>query len=111
MTRQEKQIREVPKGFQIHGELLRAEACKIGHINETWSATYVQDGAQIRYLHQKINASVFKNPVALMKNIVRVTAHIRRKLEARGVKDLTHRVLTVVPARDGKSFWRDGAGE
>ena len=93
MTRPEKKLREISRHFQIDGEFLHAAACPAGHINETWSATYNQNGARVRYLHQKINRSVFANPVALMNNIVRVTAHLRRKLEARNVTDLARRTL------------------
>ncbi len=108
---QEAQLQEISRHFQIYGEILHAETCKIGHINETYSATYDQGGMRLRYIHQKINQTVFKDPVALMENVMRVTAHIRRKLEALGVKDITRRCLTVVPTRDGRSFYRDKAGE
>ena len=56
---------------------------KIGHINETYTATYDQGGTRVRYIHQKINRRVFKNPAAVMKNVMRVTTHLRRKLEAK----------------------------
>ncbi len=108
---QEAQLQEISRHFQIYGEILHAETCKIGHINETYSATYDQGGMRLRYIHQKINQTVFKDPVALMENVMRVTSHIRRKLESLGVKDITRRCLTVVPTRDGRSFYRDKAGE
>ncbi len=41
--------------FQIYGEILHAETLKIGHINETYTATYDQGGTRVRYIHQKIN--------------------------------------------------------
>jgi Ser/Thr protein kinase RdoA (MazF antagonist) len=111
MARPEKQLREISRHFQIGGEFLRAAACPTGHINETWSATYNQHGARVRYLHQKINQSVFANPVALMNNIVRVTTHLRRKLETRNAADRARRALAVVPARSGRPFHRDDDGE
>src|SRR5438876_890212 len=111
MAYQERQLQEISRQFQIYGEILHAETCKIGHINETYSATYNQGGTRVRYIHQKINKSVFKNPVALMKNLMRVTTHIRKKLEAGGTSDLTRRSLIVIPTRDGRSCWRDGEGE
>ena len=107
----EKQLQHISRQFQIYGEILHAETCKIGHINETYSATYNQGGTRVRYIHQKINTTVFKNPVALMRNVMRVTAHIRRKLEAQNAADLTRRSLIVVPTRDGQSFYRNGDGE
>lgn len=108
---QEAQLQNISKQFQIYGEILHAETCKIGHINETYSATYDQGGTKVRYIHQKINQSVFKDAAALMKNVVRVTTHLREKLLAQGAADITRRSLTLVPTRQGKSFYCDGAGE
>ena len=111
MAYQEKQLQEISKQFQIYGEILHAETFKIGHINETYSATYDQGGMRVRYIHQKINKSVFKNPASVMKNVVRVTSHIRKKLEAQNVRDLTRRSLIVIPTRDGQSYFRNGGTE
>ena len=111
MAYQEKQLQEISKQFQIYGEILHAETFKIGHINETYSATYDQGGMRVRYIHQKINKSVFKNPASVMKNVVRVTTHIRKKLEAQNVRDLTRRSLIVIPTRDGQSYFCNGGSE
>src|SRR3954465_7700929 len=107
MPYQEKQLKEISKEFQIYGEILHAETFKIGHINETYSATYDQGGTKVRYIHQKINQNVFKNPAAVMNNLMRVTTHLRKKLEDQKVRDITRRCLIVVPTRDGKSHFRD----
>lgn len=111
MAYQEKQLQEISKKFQIYGEILHAETLKIGHINETYTATYDQGGTRVRYIHQKINRNVFKNPVAVMKNVMRVTTHLRKKLEVRNYRDLTRRSLVVIPTRDGKSFYQNGDRE
>jgi len=111
MAYQEKQLQEISKKFQIYGEILHAETLKIGHINETYTATYDQGGTRVRYIHQKINKTVFKNPAAVMKNVMRVTTHIRKKQEARNVRDVTRRSLIVIPTRDGKSFFQNGGSE
>ncbi len=108
---EEKQLEEVSQQFHIYGHIMHAEPCKIGHINETYTATYNQGGTYVRYIHQKINQTVFKNPVAVMENVVRVTTHIRQKLVSQGLPDVTRRSLTVVPARDGNCFFRDRTGE
>lgn len=111
MAYQEKQLQEISRKFQIYGEILHAETLKIGHINETYTATYDQGGTRVRYIHQKINRNVFKNPVAVMKNVMRVTTHIRKKLETRSLRDLTRRSLIVIPTRDGKPFYQNGDSE
>jgi aminoglycoside phosphotransferase (APT) family kinase protein len=107
----ESQLQEISKQFQIYGEIMHAETCKIGHINETYSATYDQGGTRVRYIHQKINRTVFKDPETVMGNVVRVTNHLRAKLEALQARDITRRCLTIVPTRDGKPVYRDSAGE
>src|SRR5438046_5479328 len=111
MPYQESQLTQISKQFQIYGEILHAETCKIGHINETYSATYDQGGMRVRYIHQKINRNVFKNPALVMKNVMRVTTHIRKKQEARNIRDATRRSLIVIPTRDGRSFYQNGDTE
>lgn len=104
-------IEDISRQFQIYGEILHAEPCKIGHINETFAATYAQAGTRVRYIHQKINQSVFKDPESLMNNVTRVTSHIRSKLSRRGEKDVTRKALTLVPARDGRMYHKNGDGD
>ena len=111
MPYQEKQLQEISTQFQVYGDILHAETCKIGHINETYTATYDQGGTRVRYIHQKINRNVFRNPPALMNNVVRVTNHLRHKLEKRGLEDVTRRCITVVPTRMGENFYVDKSGE
>jgi Ser/Thr protein kinase RdoA (MazF antagonist) len=96
--------------FQIHGELVSAAPYGSGHINDTYAAVYFQGGATVRYVHQRINTNIFKDPVSLMNNIARVTEHQRRKLIAAGASEISRRALTLVPARDGKPFYRDAEG-
>src|SRR5437879_12229616 len=102
MAYQEKQLQEISKQFQIYGEILHAEPFKTGHINETYSATYDQGGTRVRYIHQKINKHVSKNPPAVMQNIMRVTTHFRRKLEAQDARHITRRSPVPITARHAR---------
>lgn len=95
-------IDSISRCFQIYGDLHHVEPCKIGHINETYIATYIQGGSRIRYIHQRLNTDVFRKPDEVMENILRVTRHQRLKLEVLGDKDISRRVLTVVPSRSGQ---------
>ncbi len=110
MAYKEQQLTDISKQFQIYGEILHAETCKIGHINETYSATYAQGGTSVRYIHQKINQNVFKKPSAVMSNVMRVTNHLRKKLEEQNVGHITRRCLTIVPTRKGTPLFRDRDG-
>ncbi|HAM71951.1 MAG TPA: mucin desulfatase [Verrucomicrobiales bacterium] len=96
--------------FQIEGEFREAHRIKVGHINETFAVTYQQAGRTVRYVHQTLNTSVFREPVPLMQNVLHVTQHLRRRLEERGERDLDRRALRVIPARDGLPFHVDATG-
>lgn len=93
--------------FAVDGDLTSAEPFGRGHINDSHLLTFrVADvGAAKRFLLQRINLAVFKNPPLLMKNIQRVRDHIRIKLESRGEAEMDRRVLTIVPTRDGQSHY------
>ena len=73
-----------------------------GHINETYAATYDQAGTRVRYVHQRINGHVFRDPLRLMDNVSRVLSHAAARLA--GLPDASRRALTLVPARDGRPF-------
>jgi Ser/Thr protein kinase RdoA (MazF antagonist) len=96
--------------FSIYGEWEELVPFGKGHINDTFVSTWNQGGTRLRYTHQRINHQVFTRPDEVMENILRVTAHIRQKLKALGTGDRSRRVLTVIPARDGKPWVRDSGG-
>jgi len=101
-------VRAVARQFQIHGEFLEASPYGSGHINDTYCAVFDQGGTRVRYIFQRINHNIFKTPVALMENVHRVTAHLAAKVA--GQPEANRRVLTLIPARDGKAFYRDAEG-
>ena len=101
-------VRAIAREIQLYGEFLEAIPYGTGHINDTYCVTFDQAGAPARYILQRINHNVFKNPVALMENVRRVTAHLAGKLA--GERDASRSVLTLVPARDGQAWVRDAQG-
>jgi hypothetical protein len=101
-------IQSLAAQFQIYGEYLGAEPFGSGHINDTYRATFNLGGTVVRYLLQRINHQIFKNPPALMENVQRVTEHIRGKLNFRG--DASRRVLTIIPTHDGQMLHHDAEG-
>ena len=100
-------VRQVAESFLAYGELLDVELYGSGHINDTFRATYDQGGTTVRYIHQRVNHSVFRDPVALMHNILGITSHIRRKLVEAGEKEVSRKTLTVIPTHDGQPYHRD----
>ena len=100
-------VRAVARQFQIYGEFLSAEPYGSGHINDTYCAVFDQSGIRVRYIFQRINHGIFKNPVALMENIQRVTEHLGKK--SVGESDQSRRVLTLIPASHRKPYYCDEA--
>jgi Ser/Thr protein kinase RdoA (MazF antagonist) len=101
---------EVARAFAIDGRFVSAERYGSGHINDTWAAAFERGGERVRYLVQRLNLHVFADPDALVANVARVTAHLRRKLADAGTGDVERRVLALVPARAGGLLHRDAAG-
>jgi len=103
-------ISTVSKQFDIPGDFMHAEPYGSGHINDTFVAAYEQRGTGRRYIIQRINHNIFKDPEALMANFVLVTQHIYNRLKQKGIYDVHRRVLTVIPSVDGKNYYRDSKG-
>ena len=103
-------LRTVADGFQIFGDLQVIEPYGSGHINDTYRVSVNLAGRPVHYLLQRINLSIFTDPVRLMENIRRVTEHQRAKLAAAGEAEPSRKALTIIPTRGGEPFLRDPEG-
>ena len=74
-----------------------------GHINRT----YLVDP---KYILQKINTDIFKNPTELMENIKGVTEFLKEKIIADGGNPLRE-TLTIIPTKEGHSYYKTSDGE
>ena len=103
------QLEDIAAQFLIHGDFVEARPYGSGHINDTFAVTMNQGGTPVRYIFQRMNDYVFRDPPALMDNIRRVTEHQRAKLA--DAPDASRRSLQLIPARDSRSYYRaaDGA--
>jgi hypothetical protein len=106
-----KTLKSVSAQFEIDGDFIYAEPYGSGHINDTFLMTMHQAGISVRYIVQRINHKIFKNPPKLMENIQRVTTHLRFKLIEDGFKDVSRRVLTLSMTKNGHSFYLDQDGQ
>ena len=98
-------IKEIISAFPDYGEISGYKPITAGHINDTYIVEYkLEDGSTQRYLLQRIKVNVFKKPIELMENVMGVTAHLRKKIEAYG-GDPSRETLTVYPAKDGKNYY------
>lgn len=105
MTNLKHDVRAIARQFEILGEFQGAEPYGSGHINDTYCVVFHQAGVPVRYIFQRINHNIFKNPVALMENVQRVTTHLAAKFN--GQPDATRRALTLIPTRDGRGWHVD----
>lgn len=106
----QKTVNEVLGAYALPGELLEAVPFGSGHINDTVRLTFKEeDGAVKRYVLQRLNTNIFKDPEGVMQNTVTVTAHLREKIRARG-GDPERETLNVVMNKAGGSFAVDGGG-
>lgn len=103
-------LRKIAALFDMRADFVDARPFGSGHINDTYCAWYDQAGLRVRYIHQRVNHHVFKNPVAVMENVARVTHHALERLLAEGNPEARRRTLTCIPARDGKAYAFDDEG-
>jgi hypothetical protein len=101
-------VSAIASQFQIDGGFVGAITYGSGHINNSYCVTFDQAGRPARYLLQRINHGIFKDPIALMENIQRVTSHLASKVS--GEPNCSERVLTLIPGHDGKVWYADEDG-
>ncbi len=106
MEKTNEQLIAILKQFAIDEDMVSAVPFGNGHINDTLKVT--NSKGEIKYILQRINHHIFTNVDMLQNNIFTVTSHIRKKLVARGEQDVDRKVLTFIPAKDGKLYHFDG---
>ena len=78
-------IMEAARAFLLEGRILNARPYGGGHINDTFAVECEREGGSIkRYILQRINTNVFRNPIQLMENIVGVTNYLGKLIEKQG---------------------------
>ncbi|MDD2417865.1 MAG: phosphotransferase [Oscillospiraceae bacterium] len=81
-----------------------------GHINDTYAVTFESNsGDRYRMLLQRINHTVFTDPLGLMNNIDGVTKFLKKKIIAAG-GDENRETLTVIPTKTGELFYHHSDG-
>ena len=92
---------EIASQFALEGNIASVEALGEGFINDTFVVK--SEGSAPDYILQRKNHIVFPDVPGMMDNIKAVTEHIKAK-----VADPMRETLTVVPAKDGKLYYKDG---
>ena len=96
---------QIAAAFDFGKKISAVTECKFGHINSTFFVDCKGD----RFVLQRINKSVFRDPPKLMENLVGVTDHIRRKLALSG-GDVQNGTMQFVKSGD-RFYCVDDEGE
>lgn len=89
-------LNKILKEFNIKSKI---ENYGNGHINDTYCTETP------KYILQRINTSIFKNPDELMENIDNVTAFLKEKIIKNGGNP-NRETLTVIKTADGKNCFK-----
>lgn len=104
------EIREAISQFAFSGELIDCIPFGSGHINDTYCLTFQEESRQKRYILQRMNKKIFKNPVELIENISGVTEWLRKKIREHG-GDVERETLNLLKDKEGNPYYQDSQGE
>lgn len=92
---------DIASRFELEGRITDIKPLGEGFINDTYVVTTEGDAPD--YILQRKNHVIFPDVPGMMDNIKAVTEHIKAK-----VADPLRETLTVIPAKDGKLYVKDG---
>ena len=101
---------DVAAGFAFDGRIVSAAPYGSGHINDTFLTVSEDAGGPRRFILQRINHLVFRQPDLLMENVARVCAHAHAKLSAARTSDAHRRALRLIPTQQGRAWHIDQRG-
>lgn len=98
-----KDFYKIAEKFMIEGEIVDVSTQFGGHINDSYSITTTKD----KYVLQRINHSIFKNPKQLMENFRKVCDYLKKEVKKRNGDEMRE-VLTLVKTKDNQDYYFDG---
>lgn len=102
-------LKEIFSLFTADGTYFAGEAYGSGHIHDTFRIQTMEKECD-DYILQRLNNKIFKNIPELQNNIERVTIHLNQKISKIPGSDTKRECLTLIPAKDGKSWIIDKQG-
>lgn len=104
MSEAEKYVLKAASAFDFVAKPVAFERCNAGHINDTFFVSC--EDTDVRYIVQRVNTNIFKNPIELMENIYGVCTHVREKVLANG-GDADREVRKIILTKDGDKYYID----
>jgi Ser/Thr protein kinase RdoA (MazF antagonist) len=102
-------LKKIYDSFLTEGSFYDAGPYGSGHIHDTFRVETCEKNKD-DYILQRLNNKVFRNIPELQDNIERVTKHIKKKLLAIPGTDAKRECLTLIPAKNNKSWIEDEDG-
>ena len=97
----ENKLLKVLNNFKVTGDVIDVEHIHAGHINVTTKVVLKSGEDPVAYILQRINTTVFNDPIGIRNNIIGVTNFLKNK----GVGD--RYVLDYIQAKSGKTYYKD----
>lgn len=98
---------EVSRKFRIDYDYLGYDVIKSGNVHNTYKVNFMlPEGKPKSFLVQNVNTYAFRNPVALMDNIDKITEYIRAKNPGQLALHFHHTADRKTYVVDGENFWR-----
>ncbi len=106
-------INEAIAAFPIetaqNGSLAESRPYGNGHINDTFLLRCeTSEKSEKKFILQRMNHTIFKNPPQLMENVVHVTQYLRKSILSQG-GDPDRETLNVLQTRDGADWFLDSS--
>jgi hypothetical protein len=102
-------LREIYDEFITGSSFLKADLSGSGHIHDTYVVETLETDHD-NFILQKLNNTVFRNIPELQENIERVTRHLQEKISKIPDSDPKRETLTLVKAKNGKTWITDRDG-
>ncbi|MDE7429222.1 MAG: mucin desulfatase, partial [Lachnospiraceae bacterium] len=96
-------IDEAIAAFTLEGVLREKAPYGNGHINDTFLLACDTAKGEKKYILQRMNHSIFQDPVSLMENVANVTAYLQKNILAKG-GDPARETLSVIKTRSGANY-------
>lgn len=103
--------KEIIDKFDFKGSYVGYDNKKTGLINGTFTLLFKEDdGTDKKYILQRINTGVFKEPAALMENIEKVTKYIQKIAVSQG-KNPARSTLNIIRTKADELYYVDADGD
>ena len=101
------QVHTAASQFNFPGEITEIKRYGNGHINDTFAVILaLPTGASQRFILQRINQNVFKQPKEVIENIMGVTSFLKKEIEKSG-GDVMRETLNLLETKDGNFYFVD----